>query len=216
MNPDDLNPDDLTALLRLADHNETAYYRLYQMVEAELSRIAHAQLRGERRDALLDTFILVNDAFARLYGRGPRADPPDNYYRDRRHFFRLAARVIRHLRVEHARRRRTVEALGSALAEPAAGPERSLASEDLLEALHNELRALASTDPQAAAVFEVRFFGVSSQPEGEPAGQMLSERETAAQLGLKRYQIRCATERARRFLESRLPALGLDRTGGAS
>jgi RNA polymerase sigma factor (TIGR02999 family) len=213
-----MNLDDLTTLLSLAERNDQARFRLYDVVQAELIRIAHAQMRGERPDPLLDTHVLVNEAFERLYRRPAEANAEGRQWTDRRHFFRVAARVMRRIRVDHARRRRTTWNLDQeAAAQVAASLPNQVDQDDLLLALDRELKLLAERDSQASNVFEVRFFGVAADKEREPAGQLLSERETAQQLDLTRYEVRCAWERARKYLVRQLPALGLsENQGGAS
>jgi RNA polymerase sigma factor (TIGR02999 family) len=214
-----MNLDDLTTLLSLAEQNDQARFRLYDVVQAELVRLAHAQLRGERPNPLLDTSILVNEAFERLYRQSARAAPEARQWTDRRHFFRVAARVMRRIRVDHARRRPPTSNLDpEAAAQVPVSVPNAVDQDDLLVALDRELKNLAERDAQAAEVFEVRFFGVAAEKEREPAGQLLSERETAQQLELTRYEIRCAWARACKYLERQLPALGLSekQAGGQS
>lgn len=199
---------DVTLLLAAAEHNETARLRLYQAVEAELRRIAAGQMRHEHRDGLLDTYVLVNDAFDRLYRNRPSADAAREW-QDRRHFFRVSAKVMRQIRIDHARRRHPVTPLDSGF-DPAVPPSAEAEDADLLLALDRELNTLREQDEQAAAVFELRFFGVSCEKAADGRNKgLLADREAAEQLGWTRYTVRCAWQRACRFLQRRLPALGL-------
>ena len=205
-------PDDLTNLLNLARKDSTVLSPIYDFIRTELVNIAIGQLRCERPDPMLDVSILVNEAFERLYKR-----PADEGYRwaDRTHFFRHAAMAMRWIRVEYARKRKTTVPLAQEVAAPLECSATQFEQDDLLLCLDRELDALAKADPDAAEVFVVRFFGVARDTTSEPAGKLLSERETAEQLGRSRERVRTDWARACRFLARRLPALGLTDTGGS-
>jgi RNA polymerase sigma factor (TIGR02999 family) len=210
-------PDDLTTLLNQARQDANVLAQLYNVIQAELLHLAGGQMRGERRDAMLDTSVLVNEAFERLYHR-PAVPAGDEGRRwaDRTHFFRHAASVMRWIRVEYARKRKTTVPLAPDAEAPASGSADQVDQDDLLLALDRELHALARQDPQAAEVFVVRFFGVARDPASEPHGRLLSEREAAEQLGLSRDRLRKPWRRACSYLARRLPALGLTEEGGVA
>ena len=66
----------------------------------ELKQLAHYQLAGERAGHTLSTTAIVNEAFVRMRSSSPK-------WNDRAHFFRVAARVMRHLLVDYARKKLT-------------------------------------------------------------------------------------------------------------
>src|SRR6266542_1405409 len=145
-----LKPD-VTTLLFQAGTDPDALGRLYVLVEAELQRIAHAQLQHERCDPLLETYVLVNEAFCRLCRVGHGSDAEPRVCADRLHFFRLAARVMRRIRIDHARRRWQMGEFDPAMADPTSDqPGGALERDDLLLALDGKLNELASRDPEAA------------------------------------------------------------------
>ena len=91
--------DDLTAQLRQWGNPEDQE-RLLAAVQGELRRIAGAYMRRERHDHTLQPTALVNEAYLRLIkDRGV-------IWQDRGHFFGIAARVMRQILVDHARKRR--------------------------------------------------------------------------------------------------------------
>jgi RNA polymerase sigma factor (TIGR02999 family) len=71
-------------------------------VYAELSRVAHRLMARERPDHTLEPSALVHEAYLRLNASG------EVRWRDDAHFFALAARAMRHVLVDHARRRSAV------------------------------------------------------------------------------------------------------------
>jgi len=70
------------------------------MVYGELRRLAHHYLRGERPDHTIQATALVHEAYLRLAGQGPVV------WQDRAHFIGVAANLMRHILVDHARARR--------------------------------------------------------------------------------------------------------------
>ncbi len=149
--------------------------QLIPLVYAQLRRMAHHQLAAEAAGHTLSTTALVHEAYLRLADQGPTA------WADRTQFFALAARAMRRVLVDYARRRHAARRGGPgqrpvSLEHAEAGPDAdalSLAArgEELL-ALDEALERLAAVDPRAARVVECRFFGG------------LSESETADTLGV--------------------------------
>ncbi len=127
--------------------------RLLRLLYADLKRVARRQLERERQGHTLQTTALVHEAYLRLVDQR-RVD-----WRDREHFFAVAATVMRRLLVDHARARladkRAHEpvALGTD-AEPTADDPAF----ELLD-LDRALDELASQFPRPARVVELRFFG---------------------------------------------------------
>ncbi len=125
---------------------------LVAVVYDELRRLAGRQLRRERIDHTLQPTSLVNEAFLRLLG-GSSVHP-----NDRVHFFALAARTMRQVLVDHARRRAAGKRIIAEPLEGQAEPGVAPASSDVL-ALHQALERLAVLDPRQAQVVELRHFG---------------------------------------------------------
>src|SRR5882762_7787715 len=92
--------DDLTALLgRWGTGTPADQERLVAAVHGELRRIAGAYMRRERQDHTLQPTALVNEAYLRLIKER------EVRWEDRAHFFGIAARVMRQILVDHARKR---------------------------------------------------------------------------------------------------------------
>ncbi len=149
-----------------------ALERLLPQVYDELRRLASRHLRRERRGHTLETHDLIHEVFLRLDG----ARQID--WRDRAHFFAMAARLMRRILVEHARSRSTdkrgggVETVvfGKETLErtPDLSPERSAELLALDEALHD----LAAAEPELVRIVELRFFGGLTHAElAEALGQ---------------------------------------------
>jgi RNA polymerase sigma factor (TIGR02999 family) len=152
-----ISMSDVTTLITAAHRGMPgAEDELFSRLYSDLKRLAHAQLaRGRRPGETLDTTVLVHEAYLRL-SAGAHLDA-----QSRAHFFNLAARVMRNVVVDFARRR-DAEKRGAALRvswpeglEPAARAEGS--EVDLL-ALDAALERLQGESPRLAQVVELRFF----------------------------------------------------------
>jgi len=89
----------ITLLLRQWRSGDTAALdKLSPLVYQELHRIADHYMRGERKSHTLQPTALVNEAFMKLLGS-------DTGYSDRKHFYAIAARQMRHILVDYARTR---------------------------------------------------------------------------------------------------------------
>lgn len=92
------SPDDITTLLRAwGGGDESALARLTPLVYKRLRQIAHAQLRGERQGHILQPTALINEVYVRLL----KSAPID--FRDRAHFYALAARAMRRILIDLAK-----------------------------------------------------------------------------------------------------------------
>lgn len=158
---DTLSPQNLTGLLlewRAGD--KTALDQLIPLVYDELRRIAHRYVQRERNGHTLQTSALVNEAYVRLAGQG------DIDWQSRSHFFAVTAQVMRHILIDHARRRRFVKhggELRQVSLEDLAGMSYQRASE--LIALDEALDELARMDERKSRVVELRYFGGLSLEE---------------------------------------------------
>lgn len=120
----------------------------------ELKRMAHAQLARERGPHTLQTTALVHEAYLKL------VDATRISSRGRAFFFAAAARAMRQVLVDHARRVGAQKRGGGRIAQTLddnVGRIDAFAAE-LLD-LHDALDRLATHDPRAARVVECRHFG---------------------------------------------------------
>jgi RNA polymerase sigma factor (TIGR02999 family) len=156
-----LPPQQITDLLA-----ETGYWKSAQLDEVaplvyeELRRLAHSYMRGERPDHTLQATALVNEAYLRL------AERTRPHWQDRAHFFAGAARMMRHILVDHARRRQRVKR-GSGAVNLELTETALLAQDqaDQVVALNEALERLARLDQRASQVVELKYFGGMSYEE---------------------------------------------------
>jgi len=153
--------------------------QLVPLVYAELRGIAHRQLSAEPAGHTLSTTALVHEAYLRL------ADQR-NEWTNRAQFFALAARVMRRVLVDYARRHHAARrggvakqpvALEDAEAGGAADALAVATRGDELLALDEALERLVAVDPRLGRVVECRFFGG------------LTEAETAEALGVSQRTV---------------------------
>ena len=153
---------ELTELLvAWSDGDEAALARLAPLVHAELHRLAGRYMRRERRDPLLQTSALINEAYVRLI------DWKAVRWQNRAHFFGVAAQMMRRILVDFARRRpRAAE--GAPPARPVSLEEALSIADgrdaDLL-ALDEALKELGRMDARKSRIVELRFFGGLSVEE---------------------------------------------------
>src|SRR5262245_5677981 len=152
---------EITQLLRAwsgGDHR--ALDRLTPLVYEQLHRLATNQMRNERPGHVLQTTALVNEAYLRLLKVGALE------WRDRGHFFAVAARILRRVLVDAARKQQSMKRGGNVPQAahatdidfdqfPAPGTDKRAE----LCALDVALTSLAPLDPRRAQVVEMRFFG---------------------------------------------------------
>jgi RNA polymerase sigma-70 factor, ECF subfamily len=140
--------------------DEAALEQLMPLVQAELHRLAKRYMAGERQGHILQTTALVNEAFLRLI------DWQNVEWRNRSHFFGLAAQIMRRILVDFARARRREKRGGDALLvslSEAANVAREQSAD--LVALDDALLALEKLDPRQARVVDLRFFAGLSLDE---------------------------------------------------
>ena len=134
--------------------------KLTPIVYDELRRMAHRYVKHEQKGNTLQTTELVNEAYMRLLGN-------KNYdWQSRSHFFGVIAQVMRHILIDHARRRHFVKHGGGVRRvslEHAASMTQQRAAE--LVALDDALAELAQFDPRKGRVVELRYFGGLSLEE---------------------------------------------------
>lgn len=153
---------DVTALLRAWSKGDAeAGDRLVPLVYDELRRQAARHLRRERRDHTLRPTGLVHEAYLRL------VEQRQAVWQNRSQFFAVAARVMRRILVDHARRHLAHKRGGSRCRvslDEADGAALPAADVDLI-ALEQALTELAALDGGMARIVELRFFAGLSLPE---------------------------------------------------
>ena len=144
-------------LLRWRNGDHTALDELLPQVYSELRRLAGYYLRGERPGLTLQSSDLIHETYLRL------VEEKEIDWRNRAHFFGIAAVRMRHILVEHARSRHALKRGGRAGSEY----RLSLSEADRLAekpevnllALDDALRQLEKLDPQKLRIVELRYFG---------------------------------------------------------
>jgi len=176
-------------LLDIGAGRTEAIDQLFPLVYDELHRIAHRVGSNDRTDHTLGTTGLVHETYLRL------VDQTRVGIQDRKHFFSLAARAMRHVLVDYARRRRALKRGGNQ--EPLRLDEGVTAIDERAEtlcALDEALTRLAVLDPRLAQVVECRFFGG------------LTEEETADVVGTTSRTVRRDWTKAKGWLYRELTA----------
>jgi RNA polymerase sigma factor (TIGR02999 family) len=167
---------DVPMILReMSSRDPAAADRLLPIVYRELRALAEGLLARERTGHTLQPTALVHEAYLRLVGER------EVRVHDKTHFFAVAAQAMRHVLVDHARRRGSRKRGGGAARVSVhtavlAALESSAAGIDVL-ALHEALDRLAKVDSMAARVVELRFFGGLSG--GEAATMLKISTSTA-------------------------------------
>jgi RNA polymerase sigma factor (TIGR02999 family) len=171
-------------LLNWGQGDQGAREALIPLGYDELRRLARRHLRRERPDHTLQSAALVNEAYLRLV----RQEQPQ--WQNRAHFFGVAAQLMRHILVDHARNRAAAKR-GAGVPRLELDPEVGLPQErgvDLV-ALDDALNQLAALDAQQSRVVELRFFGG------------LSIEETSVVLGISPATVKREWATARAWLQ---------------
>lgn len=157
-------PGDVTKLLwRMRDGDPRAEAELVGLVYTELHRIAARMMRAERDDHTLQPTALVNEAYLRLLA----ADNSD--WKNRAHFFGVAAQIMRRILVDYARAHRSEKRGGRVQRVELESWDVPLSENcDYLIAVNDALARLADMDPRQGRIVELRFFvGLSEEEIGE-------------------------------------------------
>ncbi|HEY3455603.1 MAG TPA: sigma-70 family RNA polymerase sigma factor [Bryobacteraceae bacterium] len=182
-------PQQITVWLAQWRHgDEHARDHLFGVVHPQLRQIAAHLLQRERADHTLEPNALVNELCLRLFGNQPIS------FQDRVHFFAIAAQTMRRILIDHARAGIAGKRGGEQQRVTLSGVDGWMPvsdSEDIL-ALDVMLSKLASLDPRAARVVELRFFGG------------LQEDEVAEVLGVSVITVKRDWKAARAWLAGRL------------
>ncbi len=154
-------PQEITQLLaNWSQGDKAALDQLVPLVYPELRRLAKRHMGREGPEHTLQTSALINEAYLKLVNQ------QNVEWQNRAHFFAVAAQVMRHILVDHARTRNYAKRGGGAPKVPldeAAALTEQRASE--LIALDDALRDLAALDERRSQIIELRFFGGLSLEE---------------------------------------------------
>jgi RNA polymerase sigma factor (TIGR02999 family) len=155
------DPQQVTQLLSNWSHGDrAALEELTPLVYEELRRRAHYYMEGQRPDHTLQTTALVNEAYLRL------ADQSSPNFKNRAHFFAVAAQAMRQILVNYAKAHQAEKrGAGASKVElddvALISPEQTQEILDLNEALER----LAALDSRKAQVVELKYFGGLNQDE---------------------------------------------------
>jgi len=145
----------VTALLRQwSEGDQKALDELMPMIYDELHQLAHKHIRREEPGHILQTSALINEAYLRLIER------PGMHWENRGHFFGIAARLMRHVLVDEARKRKSDKRGGDTIRVPL--DEAANVVEQQAEnvvALDDALTRLEEIDIRQSEIVELRFFG---------------------------------------------------------
>lgn len=150
-------PGEVTRLLRAGREAEA---ELWPIIYGELKGLARAVLRGRRRPKGPQTTTLVHEAYLRL------VDTDASDWNDRRHFYAVAARAMRFVLVDDARRRLAGKrgagkaglTLSDELAERVADPDPFERRAEEVLAVHQALGRLDEVNPRYVKLVELRYF----------------------------------------------------------
>jgi RNA polymerase sigma factor (TIGR02999 family) len=140
--------------------NQAALDQLIPLVYTELRQLARRYMRRERPGHTMQTTALIHEAYLRL------VDQNQVRWENRAHFLGIAARLMRQILIEHARRRTRAKRGGGAgtiSLDEVALVSQARATE--LLALDDAMERLAAIDPRKSRVVELRFFGGLSPKE---------------------------------------------------
>ena len=186
---------EITQLLQAArEGNESAAGALMDAVYTDLRRLARRHMSAERADHTLQPTAVVNEVFLKMFKpAGAAADwqAPAVDWQSRAHFLGVAAQQMRKVLIDHARQKRAAKRGGLKVSLEDAGP-LAAGQEPEVEALDELLTLLATKDPAAAKVVELKFFGG------------LTDKEAALVMGVPVAKLRRDWEFARGWLRLKL------------
>lgn len=177
-------PDLSSLLARVDDGDMDAFAKLIEAVYPELKRLARYHLASERPGHTLNATAIVHEAYLRMAGK--------NFsWEHKGHFMRASSKVMRHLLVDHARKRNALKR---------GGGEKILTLKEYLLAdgndsmaviaLDNAIKDMLKIDPSLEELVECRLFASLNVPE------------TAQALGMSKRTVERKWQYARAFLIS--------------
>jgi RNA polymerase sigma factor (TIGR02999 family) len=143
-----------------SEGDESALERLIPLVYDELHRLAHQHMKREKPGHILQTSALINEAYLRM------VDSPRIHWQNRAQFFGIAARVMRRILVDEARKRKSDKRGGGAI-QVTLNEATNVAHEQAsnVMALDEALKSLEAIDARQSQIVELRFFGGLSVDE---------------------------------------------------
>lgn len=149
------SPHDVTQLLHdWRNGDKAALERLTPLVYDELRRLANRYLRDERKGHTLQGTALVHEAYMKMVGY------TNLEWQNRAHFYGVAARVMRQILIDHARKHGTNKRGGGKQDLPLEeAAVFSIERADSLVALDDALESLAAFDSLKSQIIELRYFG---------------------------------------------------------
>jgi RNA polymerase sigma factor (TIGR02999 family) len=139
-------------LLAVSEGGRAALDQLIPLVYGDLRRVAAAQMRREAGGQSLQATALVHEVYVRL------VDQRHVQWRNRAHFFGVAASLMRRILVDHARAR-LAEKRGGGLERVTLGDEAGENPRVDVLALHDSLQRMAAFSPRQQRIVELRYFG---------------------------------------------------------
>ncbi len=135
------------------DGDQDALDQLMPMVYEELHRLAARRLQTERKDHTLQTTALVHEAYLRLVGQ------KDVRWKNRGHFFAIAAQLMRRILVDYARSHKA-EKRGAGRTKIALEKAEALSGGPDVDmvALDEAMTRLEAIDPRQGRIVEMKFF----------------------------------------------------------
>ena len=156
-----MSDEPITRLMLAARKGDkAAAEQAWRLLYPELVKIARSRLRGHQRDTLLDTQALVHESFVRLV-RTEEIEAAS-----RKHFYAYAAKTMRHIVIDFARRKAATRHGGEALRVTLdTGAHAVDVDASRVLELEGALAALEALDPTLAQVIEMRYYGGYSDLE---------------------------------------------------
>jgi RNA polymerase sigma factor (TIGR02999 family) len=157
---------DVSGLLEKARLGQTdAQAKLLEAVHGELRRLARRHMRQERLDHTLQPTALVHEVYVRLFPNKQLA------WNDRAHFLRCAARAMRQILTDHARRRNRTKRDGGLNRVPLDSGVAFVSDEQpgILLALDESLTKLERLDARQAQIVDLLYFAGMTQEEAAEA-----------------------------------------------
>jgi RNA polymerase sigma-70 factor, ECF subfamily len=152
-------------LLAVSEGWREALDQLIPLVYDDLRRIAAAQMRREAAGQSLQATALVHEAYVRL------VDQRQVQWRNRAHFFGVAASLMRRILVDHARARLADKRGGGFERVTLAGDEATESPPIDVLALHESLQRMATFSPRQERIVELRYFaGLTIEEAAEVIG----------------------------------------------
>ena len=179
---------ELTKLLSEIRDDKEAAAKLFPIVYGELRRVAAGMMHREKAGHTLQPTAVVHEAYMRLIGG---SNPT---LQNRAHFFALAARAMRQVLVDHARRKLATKR-GGEVGQPLPFDDHLALTEqqsDEVLAIHEALERLQRLDPRQAQIVEMHYF----------AGNAVEE--IAEALGVADRTVKRELQSARLFLKKQL------------